>query len=95
MIRNVVIVRFKEGVGDATIERVVNSLLGLQMPGLINLSCGADAGLREGNAHLAVVADLEDEDAYRGYDADPEHNRIRQELIAPNAEKVERVQYKI
>jgi hypothetical protein len=95
VIRNVTVVRFKDGTEEAALERIVNSLLGLQMPGLINLSCGVDAGLRDGNAHLAVVADLEDEAAYRGYDTDPEHNRIRAELIAPHLERIERVQYRI
>ena len=95
MIRNVVIVKLKEGVEPATVERIVNAMLGLQMPGLLNMSCGADAGLREGNADLALVVDLEDEAAYRAYDEDPEHNRIRRELIAPHTEKVERVQYRI
>jgi hypothetical protein len=95
VIRSVAVLRFKEGTDDATVERVVNSMLGLQMPGLLNLSCGSDAGLRDGNAHAAVVADLEDEEAYRGFDTDPEHNRIRAELIAPHLERIERVQYRI
>ena len=95
MIRNVVLVSLKDGTDDAVLDRIVNAMLGLQVPGLLNMSCGRDAGLREGNAHLALVVDLEDADAYRVYDADPEHNRIRRELIAPHAERIERVQYEI
>src|SRR5579875_3927865 len=56
---------------------------------------GMDAGLRDGNMDVAIVGDFEDEDAYRAYDADPEHNRIRRELLAPIAERVERCQYRI
>ena len=35
------------------------------------------------------------DDAYRIYDADPEHNRIRQEMIAPFSVLVERVQFRL
>ncbi len=95
MVRNLVMVWLKDGVDDASVDRVVNSLLGLQTPGLISITCGRDAGLRAGNAAIGLVADLEDEAAYRAYDEDPEHNRIRRELVAPIAERVERVQYRI
>ena len=33
--------------------------------------------------------------AYSVYDADPEHNRIRQEMIAPFSVLVERVQFRL
>lgn len=95
VIRNVVLVHLKDGVDDATADRIVDALLGLQIPGMLNLTCGRDAGLREGNAQLALVADFEDEDAYRAYDADVEHNRIRREIVAPAAERTERAQYRI
>jgi hypothetical protein len=51
--------------------------------------------LREGNANYALTCDLLDDDAYRVYDADPEHNRIRQEMIAPFSALVERVQFRL
>lgn len=95
MIRNVVVTKVKPGTTPDQVERAVNALLALQIPGVINISCGADAGLREGNADMAVVVDLEDEEAYRAYDADPEHNRIRREIIAPIAERVDRVQFRV
>lgn len=95
MIRNVVVFKIKPGTSDADIDRVCDALLGLQVPGLLNLSIGRDAGLREGNLDIALVSDLADEEAYRAYDNDPEHNRIRRELVAPIAERVERVQYRL
>jgi hypothetical protein len=43
----------------------------------------------------AFVAEFEDEAAYRAYDTDAEHNRIRRELLAPIAERIERFQYEV
>jgi len=44
---------------------------------------------------LAIVSDFVDEDAYRDYDADPEHNRLRRDLLGPIAEHVERCQFSL
>jgi hypothetical protein len=95
VIRNVVMMKLKDGVNEDQVARAVDAMMGLQVPGLINLSAGRDAGLRDGNLDVALIVDLEDDDAYRGYDEDPEHQRIRRELIAPIAERVERCQYRI
>ena len=95
MIRNVVLFKLKAGTPPENVERLVNELQGMQIPGLINVSTGADAGLREGNMDFAIIVDLENEAAYKVYDEDPEHNRIRRDLVAPIAERVERLQYRI
>ena len=44
---------------------------------------------------FAAIFDFEDELAYRAYDLDEEHTRIRRELLAPIAERAERCQYRI
>ena len=62
---------------------------------MAHLSVGTDAGLREGNLDLVIVVDLDDEAAYKAYDEDAEHNRIRRDLVAPIAERVERIQYRV
>jgi hypothetical protein len=95
VIRNVVLMKFKAGTTPEQVERLANELQGLQVPGLLNISIGSDAGLRDGNMDLGLVIDLEDEDAYRIYDQDAEHNRIRRELVAPFVERIERVQYRV
>ncbi|HEX6547604.1 MAG TPA: Dabb family protein [Candidatus Dormibacteraeota bacterium] len=95
MIRNVTLIKFKPGTTPEQIDRIENALLAMGVPGTIHLSVGRDAGLREGNMDAAVVSDHEDEEAYRSYDQDPEHNRIRRELVGPVTERVERVQYRI
>ena len=95
MIRNVVLLKLKAGTPPETLERLANELQGMQIPGLINISAGSDAGLREGNMDFVIIVDLEDEAAYRTYDEDAEHNRIRRDLVAPVVERVERIQYRV
>lgn len=42
-----------------------------------------DAGLADDNAHIAVVADFDDEAGYVEYRDDPTHRRIIETRIAP------------
>jgi Stress responsive A/B Barrel Domain len=93
MLRNVVMIRFRPGVPEAQIDAVQVALEELDFPERTNLSIGRDAGLREGNMNFVALADFPDEDSYRRFDADEEHNRVRRDLIAPIAESVERCQY--
>jgi hypothetical protein len=93
MVRNVVMIRFKPGTPEAQIDAVQVALEGLDFPERTNLSIGRDARLREGNMDFVAMADFPDEDSYRRFDADEEHNRVRRELIAPIAESVDRCQY--
>jgi Stress responsive A/B Barrel Domain len=93
MVRNVVMVRFKPGTSEAQIDAIRVALEALDFPDRTNLSIGRDAGLRAGNMDFVALADFPDEDSYRRFDADEEHNRVRRELIAPIADSVERCQY--
>jgi hypothetical protein len=95
VIRNVVLIKLKPGTPPEAVEGLRQALEKVDSPGRRSFSMGMDAGLRDGNVDVAIVGDFDDEDAYRAYDADPEHNRIRRELLAPIAERVERCQYRI
>lgn len=95
MIRNVVLMKFKAGTTPEQVQRLVNELQGMQIPGMLNVSTGGDAGLRDGNMDLGLVIDLEDEEAYKIYDQDAEHNRIRRDLVQPILERIERIQYRV
>ncbi len=92
MIRSVAVFRLKDGVPREHISEILQALFSLDIEGAV-ITGGADLGLREGNAHFAVVTDLIDEEAYRRYDEDPEHNRIRRELVNPLAESIDRCQF--
>ncbi|MGH3073445.1 MAG: Dabb family protein, partial [Gaiellales bacterium] len=51
-------------------------------------SLGRDAGLREGNADMALVVDMDDSDAFRRYSADAGHQQLLNELILPACTRV-------
>jgi hypothetical protein len=93
MIRNVTLIRWQDGASPAQVQAVSEAMQKLQVQGMRSIRVAVDAGLREGNMHMAVLADFDDEAGYRAYDADPEHNRIRRELIAPILAHVERCQF--
>ena len=93
MIRNVVLAKLKPGVSREQLDEMIETLRAMKTPGMISITAGRDLGLRDGNWDIAVITDLQDEASYRVYDADPEHNRIRREVIAPLVERIERCQY--
>lgn len=96
MIRNVVVGRLRDDVAPAEIEKGLQALRDLRIEGLdLDLKAGLDLGLREGNAHFVLTLDLPDEQSYRVYDADDEHNRIRRELFAPLCSSIERIQFRL
>jgi hypothetical protein len=92
-IRNVTLIWYRSGARDDAIEATIDATSSLRVTGMETLVAGRDLGLRAGNAHAAVVADFHDAEAYRRYDADEEHNRIRRELLAPIVERIIRVQF--
>jgi hypothetical protein len=95
MIRNVVVGRLRPDADPALVDRALTEIAMLRVDGLARLVCGRDAGLREGNWDYGIVADLLDEAAYRRYDEDEEHNRIRRELFGPVSEQIVRTQFRV
>lgn len=53
---------------------------------------GRDLGLREGGWDFAITNDWADTEFYRAYDTDPEHNRLRHDMIAPICAHIARTQ---
>lgn len=93
MIRNVVLGRLAADADPARLEDAFAALRRLQVEGLLGLQTGRDVGLREGNWDYAITADLADVEAYRRYDSDEEHNRIRREYFGPLSEQIVRCQF--
>jgi|DEB0MinimDraft_10_1074344.scaffolds.fasta_scaffold00048_29 hypothetical protein len=56
---------------------------------------GRDAGITEGAADVAVVAEFDDVAGYRAYATDQDHVDIINRLIAPNAAQLLRCQTQI
>ena len=49
---------------------------------MIAVNVGTDLGMREGGWSFAITNDWQHADAYRVYDEDEEHNRLRREIFA-------------
>lgn len=96
VIRNVVVGTVKDGVTTEQIEEALAAIRAMKVPGVeLNAVTGVDLGLRDGNADFAITVDLADEEAYKVYDADDEHNRIRRELFAPISASIQRIQFRL
>ena len=93
MIRNVVVGRVRPGVLRETVEKALAAIVALEPEGCLDVTVGLDGGLREGNWDFAITSDFVDEDAYRRYDLEEEHNRVRRELFDPICAEIARVQF--
>jgi hypothetical protein len=94
MIRNIVLFQLRPDADPAAVAALQDGLRGLDCPGTLSYTLGDDLGFKDGNWSFGVVADFTDEAAYRGYDLDAEHNRLRGELAAHVAQ-VARVQFEL
>jgi hypothetical protein len=95
MIRNVVLGRLKPDADPALLDEALAGMENLAVDGLLEIRLGRDAGLRPGNWDYAITADLADADAYRRYDEDEEHNRIRREMFAVVSAEIARLQFEL
>ena len=102
MIRNVVLGLLRAqsdpvlaAADSAQLDQALTALAALTFPGLVAVYVGRDLGLREGGWSFAITSDWADAAAYRVYDLDDEHNRLRRELFAPICEQIARVQFAI
>lgn len=95
MVRNVVVGRLRDGVPLSALEPALAAIRGLSPAGLVSCHLGTDLRLREQSWDFAITSDWVDEAAYRAYDHDGEHNRIRRELFDPLCEEIARVQFAV
>src|SRR3954451_23953642 len=97
MLRHVVLFTWSDA---ADADRRAATLAGLRrlpdlVGGMTSFAVGDDLGLREGNAHTALVADFPDVETYRRYPQDPEHLAIIAEHITPYLAARSSVQYEL
>ena len=95
MIRNVLVARLRPEARPEDAEKGLAAMRALQVDGLLDMKSGLDAGLREGNWDLSITTDFADAEAYRRYDTDEEHNRIRREFFAPICADMVRIQFEV
>jgi hypothetical protein len=94
VIRNVVMVQLTPDADPAEVRAIQDGFRAMKLSGCLSYTVGNDLGLRDGNWSFAIVADFTDEAAYRNYDADAEHNRLRG-LLAPVTEGIARCQFEL
>jgi hypothetical protein len=95
VIQTILLFTLRPGVTDAQVEALRAGLAAIPFEGRRNVRLGRDIGLLDGAMDLAIVADYDDEDAYRRWFGHPEHARVRAELLAPIIDRRERCQIRI
>ncbi|MEU2347971.1 Dabb family protein [Modestobacter sp. NPDC049651] len=97
MIRHVVLFTWTESTDAATRAATVAALRRLpeEVGGMTGFAVGPDAGLVEGNADTALVADFPDEAAYRTYAEHPRHLEVIAEHVRPHLASRTAVQYAV
>ena len=82
-LRHVVLITLDD---DCDVDGLLDALRALpaQIPELRSYVVGRDAGISEGNATIAVVADLDDEAGLTAYREHPAHLHVLNDLIRPH-----------
>lgn len=89
-----VVGRLRPGAGLAELEPALAAIAALEPAGLLDCRVGTDLRLRSSSWDFAITSDFADEDSYRRYDEDAEHNRIREQLFGPLCDQIVRVQFR-
>jgi hypothetical protein len=97
MIRHVIMVQFKPDATDENIGFLHTfwEASRTRYKGLLGLTYGRDAGLRDGNWTTVAVFDFADEEAFRAFDTDEYHNEIRARLAPNGVESAVRCQIRL
>ena len=95
MIRHVVVMTWKPEATEEQKQEVSTALATLPplLKGLLNYSFGHDAGMADGNASFAVVADFEGAESYLAYRTHPAHLDVINRVSAPISVQRRAVQY--
>ena len=86
MFHHTVLFRFKDGTADESVTALAAALRELPtvLPCIRTYAVGPDLGLSGDNGwDFAVAAAFDDKGGWDEYMADPEHDRIRSELLGP------------
>ena len=86
MFHHTVLFRWQDGVGGDAVRALTDALRALPsvLPCIRSYAVGPDLGLSGDQAwDFAVTASFDDKAAWDEYMADPEHDRIRSDLLRP------------
>ncbi|MDQ6725373.1 MAG: Dabb family protein [Actinomycetota bacterium] len=92
---HVAVFTWKPGVTDAERAALVDGLAALPalIPELRAYRFGPDVGLTTGNDEFAIVAEVDDVEAYRRYAAEPHHVDVIERLVRPILQSRHAVQF--
>jgi len=85
MIEHIVLFRWREEASQEAVDRAVAELRKLKgkIPGIVDLSCGANFSDRANGYTHGLVVRFADRSALGAYGPHPEHQRVVQNLINP------------
>ena len=85
MLRHLVLFHLAEDADDLAVDAAVAALRALpeEVEVIRELHVGRDAGLVDGNAGLALLVVVDDEDAWRTYQEHPAHQQVVQQHVRP------------
>jgi hypothetical protein len=97
MLRHVVLFTWSDSADEQRRAATLAALRRLpeDVGGMTSFAVGDDAGLSEGNAHTALVADFPDVEAYRRYAQDPVHQAVIADHVRPFLAVRSAVQYEV
>ena len=97
MLRHVVLFGWVPEATDEQKQQVIDELRSLPplMSGLRSFHVGPDAGVVDGNADFALVADFDDVPSYLAYRNHPTHRAIIDQVINPIIKSRGAIQYEI
>jgi hypothetical protein len=93
LITHIYVAKLKPHTPDEKIVAWLDAIRGLRIDGMLELTCGSDLRLREGNYDVAITADFENAEAWHRYNDDKLHNEIRAEHAKPLVADQRRVQF--
>ena len=97
MVEHIVLFKWNEGVAPEAIEAAVEGLKALRfkIPGIIDLSIGANFSERNKGYDTGLVVRFENREALEAYGPHPEHQTVVQNLLSPIRSDVLAVDYEI
>ena len=97
MIRHVAVFRFKDGVTNATIDVIDETLATLPsiLPEIISFSSGRNADIVDGAWDYAVVADFASPEDYLIYANDPQHMDMVRNIVGTHVLEASRTQFEV
>ncbi|SFL10073.1 Dabb family protein [Geodermatophilus ruber] len=97
MLRHVVLFTWSDAADEERRAATIAALRRLpeEVGGMTSFAVGPDAGLREGNADTALVADFPDVEAWRRYAEHPAHLKVIAEHVTPYLAQRTAAQYEV